>query len=346
MYRRSKNLLFISVCVLLQAACGGQAVYKGESFSNDSPFRMRTDGEATLACESARRVLLGQGYLIDSASGEAVRGRKAYKNEDAQNAYIEMNVVCLPEIGGSTLYANGLLSAYELKKSASSASVGVSALGSISLPIGQSADSLVKVSEETINDGEFYRRFFAAIRIVIREMQPTWQSPAPPPERAPELPATQPPQTGTPLASVPPPVQEAPPAAGPQQVTAPILAVPTSVEQAPLGSPETLLEPVAPALAEPPPGQDAETVAPAPQAVAEPSTAEPGGVPEQKDAAAPELLPGQDAAALAPVAVPVGEAPAVVVPEPAVAGKPAPDPLQDEPATVPESPSDPQVDLF
>lgn len=167
---RLKHLL-LSLCVLLTSACGSQSVYDEESFASDSPFKRHVEGSADEACESARRILLGQGFLIDTASGEEIKARKATRGGDSQNTFIEMNIVCLAEPSGSTLFATGLLSEFALKKSSSSASVGVSALGSISLPIGQSADSLVKVSEETINDTAFYKRFFAAVELLLIQMQ-------------------------------------------------------------------------------------------------------------------------------------------------------------------------------
>jgi len=145
-------------------------VYDEESFAADSPFKRRIEGEASMVCESARRSLLGQGYLIESSTGEEIRARKAASGA-SQNTFIEMNIVCLPESSGTTLFATGLLSEYALKKSTSAASVGVSALGSISLPIGQSADSLVKVSEETIENKGYYQRFFAAVSAILAEMQ-------------------------------------------------------------------------------------------------------------------------------------------------------------------------------
>ena len=167
---RSK-LLLLTLCVVLQAACSNNAIYPEESFAYDSLFKLRTDGDVAMACESARRSLLGEGYLIASANSEGVVGRKAYKSEGKENTFIEMNVVCVPDATGSTVFAAGVLSTYALKMSSSSASVGVSALGTISLPIGQSADSLVKVSEETINDKEFYRRFFAAVDTILDDLK-------------------------------------------------------------------------------------------------------------------------------------------------------------------------------
>tara|TARA_B110000503_G_scaffold1730_1_gene2326 strand:+ start:16248 stop:17228 length:981 start_codon:yes stop_codon:yes gene_type:complete len=164
---RSKILLLL-LSVLFVAACSKKAVYINESFSNDSPFKLRVDGGVDLACESARRSLLGQGYLIDLANSDAVKARKATRGE---NAFIEMNIVCVPENSGSTIFATGVVSTYDLKKNSSSASVGLSAFGSISLPIGQSVDSLVKVSEETIDDKDFYKRFFTAVGILLGEME-------------------------------------------------------------------------------------------------------------------------------------------------------------------------------
>jgi len=162
---------WVVVLALLQIACSEQAVYTQESFASDSPFKLRVEDPAAVACESARRSLLGQGYLIEQANAEQVKGRKAYRNADDLNTLIEMNVVCIDEIEGSTVFANGVLSTYDLKKSSSSASVGVSAVGSISLPIGQSADSLVKIAEETIDDKDFYSRFFGAVEHTLEEMR-------------------------------------------------------------------------------------------------------------------------------------------------------------------------------
>ena len=175
------KIFLLALCAVLQAACGSNAVYTGESFATDSPFKMKFDSEVATACESARRSLLGQGYLIDVATVDTVKGRKALRNKDSLSTFIEMNVVCVPESKGSALFVNGVLSTYDLKKSSSSASVGVAAVGSISLPFGQSADSLVKISEETIDDKNFYSRFFAAVEHTIGEIRLPDPDPAPAP---------------------------------------------------------------------------------------------------------------------------------------------------------------------
>jgi hypothetical protein len=52
---------------------------------------------------------------------------------------------------------------FALKKSDTSASVGLSVLGSLSLPIRTNNDAMVKVSSETIPSGTFYDRFFGLV---------------------------------------------------------------------------------------------------------------------------------------------------------------------------------------
>jgi hypothetical protein len=166
------TILTTALCVLTLTACSSEAVYTKESFAADSPFQKRVAVKTAVACESARRALLSQGYLIDSASNEQVKGRKAYKSEDERSTFIEMQVVCASDNTGSTLYATALLSTYAVKKTGSSASVGVKAVGSVSLPFGQSADSMVKVSDETIDDKKFYKRFFVAVDNILKETRP------------------------------------------------------------------------------------------------------------------------------------------------------------------------------
>jgi hypothetical protein len=52
---------------------------------------------------------------------------------------------------------------YALKKTNSSASLGVGVLGSVSMPIGSTDDSMVKVASETVASQKFYDRFFVLV---------------------------------------------------------------------------------------------------------------------------------------------------------------------------------------
>lgn len=65
------------------------------------------------------------------------------------------------------LFVSALLDRYVLRKSSNSASVGVGALGSLSLPIGSSEDSLVRTASSTVQDAGFYRRFFERVGFYV-----------------------------------------------------------------------------------------------------------------------------------------------------------------------------------
>ena len=253
--KHAPALLLLTCLGTLLSGCGSEAVYTEESFATDSPFTLKLTEPVTVACESARRSLLGQGYLIDTVAGEQVKGRKAYRREDNQNTFIEMNVVCVADRKGSTLYANGVLSTYDLKKSGNSASVGISAVGSISLPFGQSADSLVKIAEETIEDKAFYGRFFAAVGHVLKEM-----------EDRPDEDASAPEKTGPASATKPAPEADIPLEQGPVDVPG-IVPEPGPAPSAPsAGGPVIVPEPGTPAAGGRPAtsGAPAKSTAPGP----------------------------------------------------------------------------------
>ena len=297
-------LLLVTCLGALLSGCGSEAVYIDESFANDSPFKLKVAEPAPVACESARRSLLGQGYLIDTTSAEQVKGRKAYRRDDSQNTFIEMNVVCVPDRKGSTLYTNGVLSTYDLKKSGNSASVGISAVGSISLPIGQSADSLVKIAEETIEDKAFYGRFFAAVSLVLTEMEESPEEDEAAPGHA-EAAAPKPvPDADIPLEPGPASVPGIVPEPGPAP-TAPAAGAPRPLV---VPEPGTAAPAVAPALTPaaigipPTSGDTAKPAAPGP--VQGFSVSAPAALPRAQPAAQPQSPTVQ-----APAPVPANAAP-------------------------------------
>jgi len=148
------------------------AVYQREGFDSTETFSRLFDADVAATCEAARRALLSQGYLIASAKPDFVNGSKSFQPGGEAHVQIAFNVVCLPE-GKSgkvaTAFVNAIQDRYALKKSPNSASVGLSAIGSLSIPLSSTDDSLVKVASETIPAGPFYDRFFVLMQRYLSE---------------------------------------------------------------------------------------------------------------------------------------------------------------------------------
>nr|WP_297524730.1 DUF2242 domain-containing protein [uncultured Roseateles sp.] len=148
------------------------SVYQNERFASDETFSRLFDSSVHDTCEAARRALLSQGYVINTALPDSISGTKRFQPEGEVHVEISFTVVCVPEGGGgklATAYVSALQDRYAVKRSANSTSLGVSAIGSISVPLSSSTESLVKVASETIPAGQFYDRFFALMQRLITQ---------------------------------------------------------------------------------------------------------------------------------------------------------------------------------
>ena len=151
-----------------------RAVYQNERFQSDETYSRLFDAGVDETCEAARRALLSQGFLISSGdTAGQIAGSKRFQPNGEDHVEINFTVVCVPDGKGasvSTAYVSAQQDRYVIKRSANSASVGVGAIGSISVPLSSSQDSLVKVASETIPAGEFYDRFFALMQRMLKEL--------------------------------------------------------------------------------------------------------------------------------------------------------------------------------
>ena len=142
------------------------AIYEHENFDDSGTFSRAFAVSEAGSCEAARRALLSQGYIITSSGANQVSGNKSFQQNSENHLQISFNVTCVPDSGDgqrSTVFANALQDRYTLKKSNTSASLGVGVLGSVSMPIGSSDDSMVKVASETVTAPQFYERYFALV---------------------------------------------------------------------------------------------------------------------------------------------------------------------------------------
>ncbi|HKT66125.1 DUF2242 domain-containing protein [Burkholderia sp. 22313] len=170
--------LFSVSCALaaatVLAACSSppKPIYQQEQFdATSSPYAHTFHSKSDASCEAARRALLSQGYVVSSSRNDSVDGSKNFQPSNDMHVVIEFHVVCADanaDGSSSIAYVNAVQDRYTLKKSNTSASVGLSVFGSLSLPIGSSDDALVKTASETIPAGVFYERFFNLVEHFLK----------------------------------------------------------------------------------------------------------------------------------------------------------------------------------
>lgn len=145
-----------------------------ERFGSTATFSRMFDAPPEQTCEAARRALLSQGYIATARTQELVEGQKSFQPDPEQNLQMTIRVVCVPETRDGQVsigFVTALQDRFMLKKSANSASLGVGAIGSVSLPFSSSNDSLVKVGSETIASDEFYDSFFELVTRYLQQDQ-------------------------------------------------------------------------------------------------------------------------------------------------------------------------------
>lgn len=167
-FRPSQLLACGALALMLLTGCQfpRQPLAPQEHFDSSSTFSRSFGAAPAETCEAARRALLSQGYLINTATKDLVDGRKNFQPAVDTHVQMEIRVVCAPETrsGKSTLgFVTAQQDRFSLKKSATAASLGVGAVGSLSLPFSASDDSLVRIGSQTIDDQEFYERLFLLI---------------------------------------------------------------------------------------------------------------------------------------------------------------------------------------
>ncbi|SDP25240.1 hypothetical protein SAMN04489798_5152 [Pseudomonas arsenicoxydans] len=266
---KSIPMRVVGLALLLAAAAGCSSkkapIYEHENFNDSGTFSRNYPVTDAQTCEAARRALLSQGYIITSADPKLVSGHKSFQQTGETHMEISFSVVCADdgsEGHHATMFANALQDRYALKKTNNSASVGVGVLGSVSMPIGSSDDSMVKVASETVSSAKFYERFFSLVELFL------------PPEAKKAAHIVEKPKTdlGVPEAKAAPAPAPAPTPA-PAAEPAPAPAADPAPAPAPAAS-----EPVAPPAETAPitpvensePSSSTETVAPPPQSTLPP----------------------------------------------------------------------------
>ena len=138
-----------------------------EQFGSSATFSRMFDATPAQTCEAARRALLSQGYIVGKADKEAVEGQKNFQPKSDTHVQMNIRVTCVPESSDGSLsmgFVSAVQDSYALKMASNSASVGVSMLGSVSVPVAAGHDSMIKIGSETVTSGDFYDSFFDLMR--------------------------------------------------------------------------------------------------------------------------------------------------------------------------------------
>ncbi len=185
--------LLLAAAALVLAGCpstGAKRVsYEPEEFDSTTTHTRSYKASEAQTCEAARRALLSQGYMITAANADLVTGRKSFQPAAEVHVEVEFRAVCARDAGkskGSTIaFVTALQDRYGLKKVNNSASVGVGAIGTLSLPFSSSDDAMVKVASETLTDERFYDRFFSLMDRFLVGEDPVAEPLVAPPVRVP-----------------------------------------------------------------------------------------------------------------------------------------------------------------
>ena len=165
--RRLSVPLLVCISAILAGCASPKAAYEREDFAQNDVFSRTFPTASTTACDAGRRALLSQGYNIDRFDPARVSGHKNFQGEDGLHTQINFNIDCASDGSANqraTVFANAVQDRYSIKRTTSSASVGVSVLGQVSMPFGSSDDSLVKTASQTVSRPKFYEGFFQLLQ--------------------------------------------------------------------------------------------------------------------------------------------------------------------------------------
>ncbi len=231
--------LALPLCAALAAVLAGcaapKAAFEKEDFTQNDTYSRTFPAGSSTVCDAGRRALLSQGYNIDKFEGTRVTGHKNFQGDDGQHTQISFNIDCASDGAANeraTVFANAVQDRYSIKRTTSSASVGVSVLGQVSMPFGASDDSLVKTASQTVSRPAFYEGFFQLLQRFLPDAQAAAAPHVPPAGRgkpaAPKPPADPVTTPDAPADTLNPSTASGAPVAGDKPAPEPARAVPAA----------------------------------------------------------------------------------------------------------------------
>lgn len=159
--------------VAVLEACGGNLGNRDDQPFREQPMhRFDIAAAPATVCTAARKVLLGDGYVVARASPEddlALIGTREFMAEKDHPAVLQFHASCQQSAAGTALFATAVESRFEISQTKQKTSVGIPIVAPISVSSTTTSEAMVKVGGETLREEAMYRRFFAA---VMREIKP------------------------------------------------------------------------------------------------------------------------------------------------------------------------------
>jgi hypothetical protein len=153
------------------AGCGTtKEVHRKEAFESNTPYSMKIKAPSKVVCWSVKKAFLSQGYMLDRTGADTptLTGVKDFQVDNDTNVNVRLQTSCADNNDGSTtVFATASREVSEMQRERQHTSAGV-AWATVTVPSG-SAKVLRTVSRETINDSDFYQRFYALVRQFAQE---------------------------------------------------------------------------------------------------------------------------------------------------------------------------------
>jgi len=169
-----ERMLLITGMAAMLAACAGGRLSSSEAmpqveekFGSAATYSRLFDASPAQTCEAARRALLSQGYIVKQSDKEVVEGQKSFQPQSDRHVLMNIRVTCVAESVDGQLsmgFVSALQDSFALKMASNSASLGVSMLGTVSVPVAAGHDSMIKIGSETVASSQFYDSFFDLMR--------------------------------------------------------------------------------------------------------------------------------------------------------------------------------------
>lgn len=142
-----------------------------DAISAQAPFSRTYPGTGDAVCWSVKRAMLSQGYMLDRATDTGVlTGTRVFQSDPKLNVSYHLQTTCADNRNGTSIvFVTAEREDSQLQKMKQSTSMGIGP-ATITMPSG-SAKVLGVVRRETIQDPDFYHRFFELVQGFVDQEQ-------------------------------------------------------------------------------------------------------------------------------------------------------------------------------